>query len=70
MAKASDSLEPTASLADQTRAAAVKDRQTAASGGKSLDGLVEGSVFREVPRISMNAAAWSSFSIPTGLAAS
>ena len=51
MAKVSDSLKPsaeTASLLDQTLAAAVKDRQMVTSEGKSLDGLIEGSVFREV----------------------
>ena len=51
MAKVSDSLKPSAetgSLLDQTLAAAVKDRQMVTSEGKSLDGLIEGSVFREV----------------------
>ena len=52
MAKASDSLKLSAEtglLLEQTLAAAVKDRQTVTSEGKSLDGLIEGSVFREVP---------------------
>ena len=51
MAKASDSLKlsaETGPLLEQTLAAAVKDRQTVTSEGKSLDGLIEGSVFREV----------------------